>query len=248
MELLRVWPAFAWLLGGRVGSRPDRLAGSGTHHPGPKPEIQISAKQVEISQGALQQASGQFASTVVLSADRGSSNTPLNPLGSQSYAGASQLTTNTTTYKVALNNPLRNGIVLVPSISATSTFGTANDLNNLPWQNQGNVNFSIIVPLRKGSGPAAAAAELAASLQLQASNKDLRFTISQSVLNTVTAYWNLVAASKNHIGRSTKSTCCLQRSLGRSIGSHIVLREDTSGRTRRIPAIFYRWRSSATGV
>jgi outer membrane protein TolC len=160
------------------------------------PNIQLQTKQGDISRGALQQASGQFDTALSLTAGRSGNNTPLTPKDSLSYR-ATELETKTTAYSVALNTPFRNGVVISPSISATSMTGTVNTLENLPAQNQGSVNFAIIVPLLRGSGEAAAAGETAAKLQWEASQQDLRLTISQSVLTTVTAYWSFLVAKRN---------------------------------------------------
>lgn len=165
------------------------------------PDIQLQEKQVESSQGALQQATGQFDPALRLTAGRSIDNQPLNQQSRNSYASqgfpVSQIRTETTSYNLALETPLRNGIVLSPSIGATRTTGTANDFSNLSAQNQGKVDFSIRVPLLKGSGESAAAGETAANMEMEASKQDLRYSISQNVLNTVTAYWGLLAAGKN---------------------------------------------------
>ena len=165
------------------------------------PDIQLQEKQVESSQGALQQAAGQFDPALRLTAGRTVDNSPLNQQSHDSYASqgfsVSRIRTETTAYSLALDTPLRNGIVLSPSIGVTSTAGTFNDFSSLSAQNQGKVNFSIRVPLLKGGGESAAALETAANMEWEASKQDLRFSISQSVLNTVTAYWGLLATGKN---------------------------------------------------
>lgn len=165
------------------------------------PDIQLQEKQVEFSQGALQQATGQFDRAVRLTAGRTTDNSPLNQNDRNSFAAQgfalSQLRTDTTTYNLALDQPLRNGVVLSPSVSATRTEGSNSDIFNLPPQNRGVVSFSIRVPLWRGSGESAAAFENAANLDWEASKQDLRFSVAQSVLGTVSAYWNLLAARKN---------------------------------------------------
>lgn len=160
------------------------------------PDIQLQERQVEISGGILQQATGQFDQTLSLAAGRTINNVPLDQFDSSVYL-ASQLKTDTTSYNLALGMPLRNGIVLSQSIAATSTTGTLYDFEHMPAQNQGNVSFSIRVPLLRGSGESAAASEVASNLEWEASKQDLRYSISQSVLNTVSAYWGLLAATKN---------------------------------------------------
>lgn len=165
------------------------------------PDIQLQEKQVEFRSGAFQQAAGQFDSALSLKAGRNVDNSPLNQQDSYRYSTlyfpVSQIRTETTSYMLALDNPLRNGIVLSPSVGITSTAGTVNDFTRLSAQNRGNVNFSIRVPLLKGSGESAVAEETAAKQDWEASKQDLRFSISQNILNTVTAYWSLLATRKN---------------------------------------------------
>lgn len=181
------------------------------------PDIQLGEKQVESGQGVLQQASGQFDPSLSLTAGRSVDNTPLNQQSRALYARqgfpVSQVSTNITSYNLALQKLLRNGIVLSPSIGATSTSGTLNDFSQLSAQNQGKVNFSIRVPLLRGSGESAAAGETAAGLEWEARKQDLRYAISQSVLNTVTAYWSLLAAGKN-LAIARESEASVRRMVG----------------------------------
>ena len=165
------------------------------------PDIQLQEKQVDSSQGALQRASGQFDSALSLTAGRNVDNTPLNQqdrfgFASQGFS-VSQIRTETTSYNLSLDTPLRNGIVLSPSLGVTSNTGTVNELSKLSTQNQGKLNFIMRVPLQKGSGESAAAFETAANLEWEASKQDLRFSIAQNILNTATTYWSLLAAGKN---------------------------------------------------
>jgi outer membrane protein TolC len=165
------------------------------------PDIQIREKQVESNSGALQQASGEFDPALRLTAGRSIDNSPLNQQNRDIYASQgfplSQLKTDVTTYGLALDQLLHNGIVLSPSIGITSATGTVNDLSKLSLQNSGNVNFSIRVPLLKNSGESAVAGEIAANKAWEASKQELRFSMAQSVLNTVVSYWGLLAAHKN---------------------------------------------------
>lgn len=174
------------------------------------PDIQLQEKQVEFSQGTVQQAAGQFDPALSLTVGRSVDNSPQYDGGSQSVT---PIKTATTAYNLALDTPLRNGIVLSPSVGATSTTGTVYDLAQLPAQNRGKVNFSIRVPLLKGSGESAAAGEIAANLEWAASKEDLRYAIAQSVLNTVTAYWGLLAAGKS-LDIARESEASVRRMVG----------------------------------
>ncbi|CAK0780438.1 Outer membrane protein TolC [Gammaproteobacteria bacterium] len=175
------------------------------------PDIQLQEKQVEINQGVLQQATGQFDLTLRLTAGHAVDHNPLNQQSRDYYASqgfpVSQLKTETTSYHLALEKPLRNGMVLSPSVGTTSANGTSNDINSLSSQNRGSVDFSVLVPLKKGSGESAASGETAANLEWEASKQDLRHAISQEITNTLTAYWNLLAARKNlDIARETEAS------------------------------------------
>lgn len=164
------------------------------------PDIQLREKQFEITLGALQQASGQFDSTVGVSVGASTDHTPLNLATRNAYAGSgfplTELTSNTSSSSLMLNTPFRNGIVFNSSIDVTRTTGTLDNINNQPSQSTGAVNFNIIVPLLRGGGDVASAGESAAHLEWEASEQNLRFSISQSILGSVTAYWTLLAASK----------------------------------------------------
>jgi outer membrane protein TolC len=165
------------------------------------PDIQLQSKQVEVSRGILQQASGQFDTALRLSGGRNSNSTPLNQSDRNTYASIgfplSQASVYTTSYSLALDNPLRNGIVLTPSVSASRVHGTATDIVGLPVQTQGTVSFTLRVPILRGSGTAVAAAETAARLEWEASQHDLRHAVALGIVGTVATYWGLVAARKN---------------------------------------------------
>ncbi len=164
-------------------------------------DILIQEKQVEFSSGALQQARGQFDSALSLEAGRRTDNSPLNQQSRDDYASHgfpfSQIRTNATSYNLALDRLLRNGVVLRSSAGITRLSGTVNDMSKLSAQNTANIDFSIRVPLLRNSGEIAAAGESAADKELAASAQDLRFSLAQNVLKTVASYWSLLAAQKN---------------------------------------------------
>jgi outer membrane protein TolC len=163
-------------------------------------DIELHAKLAESGLGALQQATGQFDSKVGVSLGESVNNIPLGQSARSSYAQLgfplSSLSTTTNSANLSLSTPFRNGVVLNSTVASIRTTGTSNDVVLLPSQSVGTVNFNIFVPLLKGSGDAASANESAAKLEWDARTQDLRFSISQSVLNTVTAYWSLIASSK----------------------------------------------------
>lgn len=166
------------------------------------PDIQTSKKQTDIGYGALQQVSGGFDSKLALTLGSSVKNQPLNQRvrNSLSARSLSELRTYSTNSNLTLSKSLRNGIVVSTSLDVTRTTGSANDFNNLflnpPSQSIGSVDFNIIMPILKGGGDSAVAEESSARLDWEASIQDLRFTISQSILESVSAYWALVAARK----------------------------------------------------
>ena len=170
------------------------------------PDIQLHEKQLEMGQGSLQQAAGKFDSSLGIGFGGSVKNTPLNQSTRDNYDSLGYpftvLTTNTTSTSLTMKTPLRNGVELSTNISSKRTTGTSNDVTNfpvlttLPSQSVTSINFTILVPLLKGGGDAAAAGERSAQIEWQARKQDLSFSISQDLLNSVTAYWNLLAANK----------------------------------------------------
>lgn len=162
------------------------------------PNVRIQEKQMEASLGALQQTAGQFDTTVNVTGAHTVDHTPLDQLSRNSYTSQgqdiSELKANSTSYSVALSKALRNGLVLSPSVSTTRSAGTANDLYRQDAQNRAKVSFNILLPLNKGRRESAALSESAANLAWDASKHDLRLSIAQAIVNTVSAYWRWVAA------------------------------------------------------
>ncbi|BCO25540.1 hypothetical protein MIZ03_0401 [Rhodoferax lithotrophicus] len=161
------------------------------------PNVQIQEKQLESSQGVFQQTTGQFDTTVNLAGGYTVDHTPLNQLTRNSYASQRldipESQAASTTYSVALNKTLRNGLVLSPSISTIRNTGTTNDLSQLAAQNRAKVSFNILLPLNQGRRESAALSETAAKLAWDASKQDLRVSVAQAIVNTVSAYWKWVA-------------------------------------------------------
>lgn len=174
------------------------------------PDIQLQEKQVEYSRGVLQQATGQFDPVLSLNAGHSVENSPLNRQTRDGYADQGlfldQVRNETTSYSLGVERRLRNGVLLAPSMGVTSTTGTLGDAAGQPPQAQGRISFSLRVPLLKNSGLAAAAAEDAARLEWEAVSQEMRFRVSQAILNTATAYWGFLAARENlEIAREAES-------------------------------------------
>lgn len=163
------------------------------------PDVLLLEKQVEISRGAAQQASGQFDSTLRAGIAQSIDNTPLNRQNAEAWAAkglGNQNRADVTNYSVALDTPLRNGMVLSQSLAVTRNAGNLNDYSGIPVQNGSAVRFSVNLPLAKGRGEAATFTEKAAVLEWEASRLDLRHAIGQSVYVAASAYWAVLAARK----------------------------------------------------
>jgi len=151
-------------------------------------DLFVSSKQVEISEGALQSASGAFDTSVSNSVSYVNSKKGLFSDDNDEYAGGKSAETNTS-YNLNYTQKKRTGNTYNVSISSLQELD-----NKIPTEkkhNTGNVNISVTVPLARGKGAAAAtAAEKSASASLGASRLDYSSDLAATVLKTVNAYWD----------------------------------------------------------
>jgi outer membrane protein TolC len=155
------------------------------------PVIKLEEKNVKLSRGGLQQASGQFDTTLRAGLEQSHDTQPLVLPGTpDAFARFSQ---DQTIYRVSADKQLRSGIVLSPGVD----FNRFEDNSGQETLNRGSVNFQILVPLARGLGvKVTGAAERAARFNWEASKLNLRHTLSLRVYNTTVAYWNYVTASQ----------------------------------------------------
>ncbi len=93
-----------------------------------------------------------------------------------------------TNYSVGASKLTRSGIILNPRL----------DFNRNEIENTGSVNLDLNIPLGQGRGAITQrAAEDAAIIDMEASKWSLRHEISNALVNTAIAYWNLVAAQQD---------------------------------------------------
>ena len=104
--------------------------------------------------------------------------------------------TETTSYEVDLLKEFRNGISFGPFIDYNRSNDNFTRRSGVGDLSTSNVGLQIIVPMGKGSGAAASAQERSSAVNLEASRLTLHHTVSQSVLQTIQGYWNLVAAQE----------------------------------------------------
>lgn len=162
-----------------------------------QPQIQIQQQQVEISRGVKQQATGQFDLTLAGNFSQAHTNTPLTLSESALVAAEGFLPTsndaqNLTVLSLGVTKLYRNGIAISPVYQTTRT---TDNLTTSEGTNVSRVAFQVNIPLLRGRGrDAVAAQETAANVEVSASLLDLNQTISDLLAGTVTSYWNAVAA------------------------------------------------------
>ncbi len=163
-----------------------------------QPTILLQNQEVKLARGRFQQASGQFDSIFGTSIAHDHEALPLSESEKLSL-GLSSTLSDTTTYAMDLTRELRSGITLMPNVSIVRTSGyvASQGLTSNAF-NQSQVSFLMSIPLLKGLGVEAAdAQEMAAKSDYEAGKMTMRFALSSSALDTVTAYWNCLAAAKN---------------------------------------------------
>jgi outer membrane protein len=155
-----------------------------------QPEIKLSEREVERSEGEQQVKSGDFDPRLQLSLLRARDRTPVLVDGVPDVA---EEQTNESGYQVGLAKLFRSGLVVSPRIEMSRTRAVLAG----PVENRGRVSFVVSQPLLRGFGARAVAAdETAATIDLRAATMELRHTIAASILRTTTAYWAYAAAAR----------------------------------------------------
>ncbi|MEP6668086.1 MAG: TolC family protein [Chthoniobacter sp.] len=104
--------------------------------------------------------------------------------------------TETTSYELDLVKEFRNGISFGPFVQYARSNDNFTRRTGIGDLSTSEVGLQVIVPLGKGSGAAASAQERSAAVNLEASRLNLHHTMSQAVLQTIQAYWGVVAAQE----------------------------------------------------
>jgi outer membrane protein TolC len=153
------------------------------------PEIAQAELDVEAQRGALGQARGAYDPAFGAAAS-----TLRSPVPSVSEQGVPSISRATAMeYRVGVDQRLRSGVVLSPSllVRRTDAGGTA-----FPYS-QAEAAAQLTVPLLRGRGETTErAGERAAGSALAAGQADLRHRRSRSVLDAVLAYWSYAAADR----------------------------------------------------
>lgn len=168
-----------------------------------QPAILLQKQQVELGKGVLQSTHGQFDATLGANAFREYANAPLTEQ-QRRITGRSTAETDSTNMSVSLDKQFRSGIIVSPNLLLSRIEDLSLGAGTL---NQASLNFTVVIPLLKGRGKEATAAnEMAAEANLEAGILDLSQTISTSVFNTAVAYWSYVEAGQRlDILRDTES-------------------------------------------
>lgn len=163
-----------------------------------QPNILMQQQEVELAGGRLQQAEGQFDTVLGTSVGHDHEELPLSESEKLSL-GISKEVTDATTYQLDLTRQFRTGITLMPSVSIVRTDGFVPTVGvSSQVFNQSQVSFLVSIPMLKGRGvEATAAQEMASKSDYEAGKMTMRHILSSSARDTIIAYWNCLAAQKN---------------------------------------------------
>ena len=173
------------------------------------PYIQLQERQVQVAKGAVGVASGQFDPALATSFSQGVTRLPRSKtdIGLGDFPDTPTAVQDLTIYRAAITNQFRSGISVGTGFELDRF---SDNLYQSEPANRANVSFVLRVPLLRGAGRVATTAqEEAARMNREASVLDLQQAISARVLNTISAYWNCLAAvqqlevlKKSHDGAS----------------------------------------------
>ncbi|MEZ5328902.1 MAG: TolC family protein [Verrucomicrobiales bacterium] len=107
----------------------------------------------------------------------------------------SVLRSDTVSYELGLLRKLRTGPVINPFLTLNGSENNEARRRGVARDTRTEFGVELMLPLARGRGRIAASGqEIAAGHDLEASRYSLQHTVSESVLNTASAYWQLVAA------------------------------------------------------
>ena len=163
-----------------------------------QPTILLQKQEVSLARGRFQQASGQFDTVFGTTVGHDHEDLPLSQAEKISL-GLSNTVNDSTNYGMDLTRQLRSGITLIPSFSIVRSSGYNSSVGAYSSAyNQSQVSFLVSVPLLRGRGAEAAdAQEMASKSDYEAGKMSMRFALSCSALDTITAYWTCLAAGRN---------------------------------------------------
>lgn len=172
------------------------------------PQILLQDTEVKSREGATRVAQGEFDTHVTGQAqadlrqrNRNETARPINPAPSPyptPFPNPLVRRTNLYEFELGLRQKLRNGVVLEPKVAFRPSTDKDYDqtFNNT---NEGAVSFDVFIPLAKGGGRLVnEAPEISARFDLLASVLQLRYLTSQSVRDTMQAYWRCRSAEERY--------------------------------------------------
>lgn len=155
------------------------------------PAIKLQEQALESARGGVMVAQGQFNPVPSAEIRYQHNTTPL--LRNQRTVGLVSLVGDTLATQIAMDQQFRTGVRITPSVGMTRTEDNG---SNATVPHVATVNLNITIPLLKGLGERAVAAnERAAEFEQQAAMLDLWHQISMSMAKTAQAYWNYRAAT-----------------------------------------------------
>lgn len=154
-----------------------------------QPDLHSARQNAELNRGTLVGEKGAFDPVFGISAGHDHTQTPASV-----STGLSHTDVKSTSLALTLSKKYRNGVVISPNLTLTR----ADMPESYPEvQNTAGVNFTVSVPLMRGWGEKAAAAqEMAAEKRYAYSLHQIKHQIQQSVFDTVQKYWEYQAAQK----------------------------------------------------
>lgn len=162
------------------------------------PEIQLQQQQVEINRGALLAAAAPFDFLWNAGIQHARQVTPLTQMQQLSASAAGIDVDNLVAQNTAVNAGTqllrRNGLTFASALNLNRTL---DNFSNLTGLNQMTMAFSVNLPLLKGRGKEAVAAqEISARYNVEAGLFDVNQEIAQLLASTAVQYWNVVAAER----------------------------------------------------
>jgi outer membrane protein len=157
------------------------------------PVIRTQEQTLEEARGRVLAARGQF--DPVPNAELRYQHNAAPLLQWQRLNGLNAVVGDTIVSQVGLDQQFRSGLRVTPSLGVTRS---EDNFNNSSAPHITAVNLNITIPLLRGRGEKAVAAnETAAEFEYEAGTLDLWHTISNSIAKTTAAYWHYQASTQS---------------------------------------------------
>lgn len=105
--------------------------------------------------------------------------------------------TDTMTYDISVIKQFRNGMVLTPYLQYDNSQNNLSRRGGQRRINRSEMGLDLTIPLAKGRGTIAASGqEMAAEIDIEASQLSLQHTVAERVTTVASAYWGLAAAQE----------------------------------------------------